>query len=194
VTDDLPKTPGFRSGSAAVEARYLAMTDLPQHSDTGEDLRAERIDALARMLSPEGPPDPSELAPPTYWPSLSREEAVEEWDYLRAWVERLLGRFGHLYPDVIPACWYRHPGHVEALAALAEFERTCFGHSALPTDAVRWHRAFRDIEDRLRAWTSTAGCTLAAGHKSPVPPPPNDEDDWAAFVAEETAIRPTSSL
>jgi hypothetical protein len=170
------------------------MTDLPRHGDTGEDLRAERIDALARMLSPEGPPDPSELAPPTYWPSLSREEAVEEWDYLRAWVEGLLTRFGHLSPEVIPPCWYRHPGHVEALAALADFQRACIGRSALPVDAVRWHRAFRDIEDRLRAWTAAAGCTSADGHKSPVPPPPIDEDDWAAFVAEDTAARSPSDL
>jgi hypothetical protein len=152
------------------------MTDLPRHGDTGEDLRAERLDALARMLSPEGPPDPSELAPPTYWPSLSREEAVEEWDYLRAWVEALLARFGHLSPEVIPPCWYRHPGHVEALAALADFQRACYGHSALPVDAVRWHQAFRDIEDRLRAWTTAAGCAPSSGHKTNPPPTPIDED------------------
>ena len=178
----------------ADEARYLAMTDLPRHGDTGEDLRAERTGALARMLSPEGPPDPSELAPPTYWPSLSREEAVEEWDYLRAWVEGLLARFGHLSPEVIPPCWYRHPGHVEALAALADFQRACYGHSALPVDAVRWHRAFRDIEDRLRAWTSAAGCTPSDGHKTAPTPPPVDKEDWDGFIAEDGATRMMDSL
>jgi hypothetical protein len=176
----------------ADEARYLAMTDHPRPGDggAGEDLRAERMGALARMLSPQGPPAREELAPPTYWPALSREEAFEEWEYLRAWVEALVARYDHLSPEVIPPCWYRHPGHAEALASLADFQRACYGHSALPTDAVRWHRAFRDIEERLRAWTTAAGCTPADGHKPRAPRPPIDEEDWSAFVAEETSSRP----
>jgi hypothetical protein len=168
------------------------MTDHPRQGDTGEDLRAERMGALARMLSPQGPPEPGDLAPPTYWPSLTREEALEEWDYLRAWVDTLRHRFEHLSPDVIPPCWYRHPGHVEALAALADYQRACYGHSALPTDAVRWHRAFRDIEDRLRAWTTAAGCTPADGHQPRTAPPDTDEETWRAFVAEDTGDRQPS--
>jgi len=172
------------------------MTDHPRPGDGGpsEDLRAERMGALARMLSPQGPPAHEELAPPTYWPSLSREEAAEEWDYLRAWVEALVARYGHLSPEVIPPCWYRHPGHVEALAALADFQRACFGHSALPVDAVRWHRAFRDIEERLRAWTIASGCTPSDGHRNPGLPPVVDDDEWVAFVAEDTAGRPSGDL
>jgi hypothetical protein len=170
------------------------MSNLPSDPEPSEDLRSERLDALARMLSSQGPPDPTEQGPPTYFPTLTSEEAVEEWEYLRARVEQLVARFPHLSPDAVPVCWYRHPGHVEALAALCDYQRACFGHSALPTDAVRWHRAFRDIEDRIRAWTTAAGCTTDGGHHPSPPPPAIDEDDWTAFVAEETARRPTSDM
>jgi hypothetical protein len=172
------------------------MTDLPPRSrpDPIADLRSERMDALARILSPGGPPDPAEQAPPTFLPSLGREEAVDEWGYLRGWVEALVGRFPHLCPDAIPLCWYRHPGHVEALSALSDFERACYGRSALPTGAVRWHRAFRDIEERLRAWTAAAGCNPADGHTEPKSALTVDEDDWARFVVSEVEHRPAADL
>jgi hypothetical protein len=162
------------------------MTDPPVDDD---DSRSERLAALGRMLSPGGPPDPNEQAPPTLFPTLTAEEAAEELEYLRGWVEALLARYPHLFPEAVPACWYRHPAHVEALSALYDYERACYGNAALPTDAVRWHRAFRDIEERLRAWTAAAGCSTNA-HRPPDVAPAVDDDDWAAFLIEERERRP----
>ncbi len=164
------------------------MTDSQAGDD--DDPRAERLAALARMLSPGGPPDPNDQAPPILFPALSAEETAEEFEYLRGWVEALVVRYPHLYPDAVPACWYRHAAHVEALSALYDYQRSCFGNAALPTDAVRWHRAFRDIEERLRIWTAAAGCNPKDGHRPPAAAPVIDEEDWALFLAEETARRP----
>jgi hypothetical protein len=36
-----------------------------------------------------------------------------EWGELREWVEDLVTRYPHLDHHPIPACWYRHNGHVE---------------------------------------------------------------------------------
>ena len=163
------------------------MTDSPGSDD---DSRAERLGALARMLSPGGPPDPNEQAPPTLFPALTGEEAAEEFEYLRGWVEALLARYPHLYPDAVPACWYRHPAQVEALSALYDYERACYGNAALPTDAVRWHRAFRDIEERLQAWTAAAGCNPTDSHIPSAVAPAVDDDDWASFLSEERDRRP----
>jgi hypothetical protein len=112
---------------------------------------------------------------------------------LRAWVDKLVARFGYLYADVVSACWYRHPGHVEALTP-----------GRPPTSLLRTrgvtdrrgalHRAFRNIEARLRAWTAVAGCTPEDGHHTTPPPPPVDENDVAAFVADETATRPPNDF
>lgn len=162
----------------------------PSGRNCGQDLlRAERLEALSRVLSPDGPPDPLEQSGPTYFPALSREEASDEWAYLRGWVEALVGRFPHVAPAAVPPCWYRHPGHVDALMALCDFQRACYGRCALPTDPLRWHRAFRDIEDRLSTCTAAAGCGGSAGHQQRRAVFVADEDDWAAFVADDLARR-----
>ena len=85
--------------------------------------RAARVGALAALYETGGPLDLDELAPPVFWPGLSAAAARREWASLRAWVEALVERFSHLDHHVIPRCWYRHPGHVEALSALRDAER-----------------------------------------------------------------------
>jgi hypothetical protein len=149
---------------------------------------AARVAALARLFDADGPPDLEEITSPLYWPDLSAEELTDEWIALRRWVEELKERFGHLDHHVIPLCWFRHNGHVEALAALRDQERVNYGETAPGTGAVDWHRAFRDTEARLREWTGQIACganheaRARAGHVI-------DPDEWERFVSNDTLQR-----
>lgn len=68
-------------------------------------------------------------AGPVHWPSVLPEDAETAWDDLREWVEQLVDRYA-LEARTVPPCWFRHNGHVEALVALRDAERACFGPSA----------------------------------------------------------------
>jgi hypothetical protein len=146
---------------------------------------AARVAALARLFEADRPPDLEEITSPLYWPDLSSDEMAHEWAALRRWVEELMERFGHLDHHTIPRCWFRHNGHVEALAALRDQERVNYGETAPGTAAVDWHRAFRDIEARLREWTGQLACGAShesrtrAGHIV-------DPDEWEQFVTDTT--------
>jgi hypothetical protein len=154
----------------------------------GEGLRAERVAALAKLFKADGPCDLDETSGPVYWPDLSVVEAGREWNDLRTWVEELLVRFPHLDHHVIPRCWFLHNGHVEALVALRDHERVNFGETAPATAAVDWHRAFRDIEARLRDWTGQLAC--GATHEPRAPQRRFvDEDVWDQFVGEDVRRR-----
>ena len=89
-----------------------------------------------------------QLAGPVHWPSLTETERLQAFGDLREWVEQLVDRFA-IEVRVIPPCWYRHNGMVEALSALRDHERACYAETASPTAAVDWFRALRDIEARL---------------------------------------------
>jgi hypothetical protein len=53
---------------------------------------------------------------------------------------------------------------------------------------VDWHRAFRDIEARLRDWTGQLAC--GATHDTRTrPAPPLDPDEWEQFVNDDIAHR-----
>jgi hypothetical protein len=149
---------------------------------------AVRVAALARLFDADGPPDLEEITSPLYWPDLSAEELAHEWVVLRRWVEELMARFGHLDHHVIPRCWFRHNGHVEALVALRDQERVNYGETAPGTAAVDWHRGFRDIEARLREWTGQLACGAShearprAGHVI-------DPAEWGRFVTDNTDQR-----
>jgi hypothetical protein len=86
-------------------------------SDHGDQplghLAAETI-----RLTGTGIPALDDIPSATHWPSLPAGRAAGEWRSLRAWVAALQARFAHLDHHVIPACWWRHNEHVEALAAL----------------------------------------------------------------------------
>jgi hypothetical protein len=155
--------------------------------------KAERVAALAKLYEVGGPPELDEVAGPTYWPDLSPDEADEEWDALRAWVEELVMRFPHLDHHAVPRCWFRHNGHVEALVALRDHERVNYSDTAPGSAAVEWHRAFRDIEARLREWTGQLAC--GATHEVRTQQVRAvDSDEWDQFVNNDVRRRDSDAV
>jgi len=135
-----------------------------------------------------GPPDMDTFTPPLFWPAIPAADIGATWADLRAWVEGLVVRYPHLDHHVIPPCWWRHPGHVEALQALRDHERSSFSTSAVPTAATDWQWRFALIEGRLREWTAHAGC--AAAHRvmsvGVVEP---DPEEWGAMISLDHQAR-----
>lgn len=153
----------------------------------------ERLAEVAELFGTDGPPDLDDIAGPVHWPDVAAVDATQEWESLRRWVDQLIGRFAHLDHHVIPLCWWRHNGHVEALAALRDHERVCYAESSPATAAVDWHRAFRDIEARLREWTGILSC--GSIHDPRLRPErAGDDDEWARFVDGDVAARNQAAL
>jgi hypothetical protein len=148
----------------------------------------ERLSALAKLFEADELLDTDEIAGLFHWPNPSADEAAREWPALRSWVDRLMARFPHLDHHVIPRCWFLHNGHVEALAALRDQERVNYGKTAPGTAGVDWHRAFRDVEARLREWTAQLACGATReqrtrqGH-------PTIPDEWDAFIKKDIERR-----
>jgi len=160
------------------------------HNDhgRGDALESRRVAALARLFEADAPPGLDDIAAPMYWPDLSLGQADQEWDALRSWVEQLVVRFAQLDHHVIPRCWFRHNGHVEALVALRDQERVNYSDTAPGSAAVEWHRALRDIEARLREWTSQLTC--GATHEVRAHQVRSlDSDEWDQFVNEDVNRR-----
>lgn len=117
---------------------------------------------------------------PVHWPSLKADEAAEEWDALREWVERLRVRFPHALR--LPDCWWQHNDLVEILAALRDCERACYAATSAATGPIEWHRALRDVEPRVEAWTKRFGCAVTGrGHES-VSQPASEPPGWQQHV------------
>jgi hypothetical protein len=152
-----------------------------------------RLSALAALFGSDGPPDLDDVTSPVHWPTVPAGDARSEWGELRSWVERLIERFGHLDHHVIPLCWWHHNGHVEALQALRDHERVSYAETAPGTAGVDWHRAFRDIEARLREWTAQLSC---GAHHEPRPPRPRPatEGEWDRFVGTDVSRRDEAAL
>jgi hypothetical protein len=163
----------------------LESDEAEKRDNAGE---SDRLSALARLCEADGTFDTDEIAGPVFWTELSPGEATQEWATLRAWVEQLMARFSHLDHHAIPRCWFLHNGHVEALAALRDQERINYGESAPGTAAVDWHRAFRDIEARLRDWTGQLACgathELRSRHSGAI-----DPGEWDKFVHDDASLR-----
>ena len=107
------------------------------------------------------------LAGPTHLPSLTaREREAFLDDQLAAWVEQLVRRFD-LDIRVVPRCWARHNGMVEALTALRDHERGCYAETAAPTGALEWFRALREIEARLVDLGAATRCSAAEHRENP---------------------------
>ena len=134
------------------------------------------------------PDDLDDLVGPTFWPELPAVDVDVEWAELRDWVERLAERYPHLDHHVIPACWYRHNSHVEALAALRDHEKVSYAESSPATSPAQWHQVFALIETRLRDWTAHAGC-MSTHREPPTRPRPPDPGEWAAWVAADKQRR-----
>jgi len=149
-------------------------------------------DPFAAFMHPGEPVgyDETDIPAPTRWAAIPAEDAPQAWADLRAWVETLRDRFD-LDHHVLPACWWRHNPHVEALTALRDHEAASFLDTAPATAPVDWLRALRDVTALLRAWTGELGCDTT--HR-PAPAPGAtraafDEADWAAHVHADTARR-----
>jgi hypothetical protein len=160
----------------------------------GRERAGERLSALAKLFETTELFDiDDEISGPIHWPSLAADEAAREWPALRSWVERLMERFSHLDHHVIPRCWFLHNGHVEALAALRDQERVNYGETAPGTAGVDWHRAFRDVEMRLREWTAQLAC--GATHEIRTHQVRSlDSDEWDHFVNRDVSGRENKAV
>ncbi|NNN22181.1 MAG: hypothetical protein HKL80_09305 [Acidimicrobiales bacterium] len=129
------------------------------------------VNSLEGLLSQyrESIPDFDEIPIATHWPSMSADEAQINWVNLFKWVEDLRSRFSHLDHHVIPPCWWRHNGHVEALSALRDHELVSFMDSAPASAPLDWFRALRDISSMLRSWTSENSCSTSHVEQPVVP-------------------------
>ncbi len=144
----------------------------------------ERVYGVGRADKEEDPG----LRPPVQWAAIRAEAAEQEWDALRRWVDRLQDRFQALDHHAIPACWWKHNGHVEVLVALRDYERVSYSQLATPSAAVEWIRALRDMTLLLNEWTADLAC--GATHQPPIScTTVIDPDDWAQHVSEDTRLR-----
>jgi hypothetical protein len=130
--------------------------------------QAAQLVALAHGLRNDLVEDAEALPHPIHWPSLTAEEAEQEWDELCRWVHRLCARFPNL--TRVPDCWWQHNDLVEILSALRDYERACFTSTAPATAAVEWHRALRDMEIRMEIWIKRFTCTVPGRGHTPVDP------------------------
>jgi hypothetical protein len=165
--------------------------ETPGSDESGEpsgDPGGKRLSPLATLFETDGSFDLCETTGPMHWPSLSADEAARGWPDLRSWVERLMARFPNLDHHVIPRCWFLHNAHVEVLAALRDQERVNYGETAPGTAGVDFHRAFRDVENRLREWTAQLACGAThearARQRQPTP-----SGEWDAFIEEDVERR-----
>lgn len=126
---------------------------------------------------------------PIHWPSLKpSNEARDEWNSLRIWVEHLRVRF----PNAIrlPDCWWRHNDLVEVLAALRDHERASYHPTASATGPVEWQRALRDMETRIDIWIKRFNCTVPGRRHELLPVPvPTEPAGWQDFVEEDLQRR-----
>jgi hypothetical protein len=166
--------------------------DEEQDEGLDEQQETDGRDALTRLFAADGPSDLEDdglFAGPLYWPGVAAADIAAAFAELREWVQSLLDRYEHLDHRAIPPCWWRHPGHVEALQALRDHERATFADSSPAQAATSWQREFQFIEMRLREWTAHYGCDQT-NHKAPARRPrPIDEDEWSAMVTEEQVRR-----
>ncbi|MGH9062570.1 MAG: hypothetical protein ACRDZQ_04610 [Acidimicrobiales bacterium] len=138
-------------------------------------------------------PNLGDIPAATHWPSVPAVDAGAEWEDLRSWVEALQGRFEHLDHHVIPPCWWRHNGHVEALCALRDHERVSFSETAPATAALDWLRALRDVTALLRAWAGELPCG-STHQEAPARLPPLDPKGWEAHVASDVSRRQQAAV
>ena len=136
-------------------------------------------DPAAAATSPSGP---------VHWPSLLPEDADQAWADLRTWVAQLVDRYA-LDARTVPPCWFRHNGHVEALVALRDAERACFGPGAPASGGMDWFRALYEIEHRLIEWSARTQCSVHEHRPDPQPSWRIDEADWDDFVAADVHAR-----
>lgn len=169
----------------------------PQTPDFDEPAEDEGAQALHRLFAADGPADFDEemFAGPLFWPAIPAADIEQELTDLRTWVDSLLERYEHLDVNVIPRCWWRHNGHIEALQALRDHERMSFADSSPAQAAASWQRELHFIEMRLREWTLSLGC--GQEHREPyrtLRAVDEDKDAWQAMLAEQKRERERREL
>lgn len=152
----------------------------------------ERLQAII-VRHGGGAPGLDEVPAATHWPSIPAVDAEAEWNDLRAWVEQLLERFAQLDHHVVPACWWRHNEHVEALSALRDHETVSYSDTAPATGPMEWLRALRDVTALLRAWTSELSCG-ATHQPTPTRLRVAGDDGWDAFAAADLEQRRQAAI
>jgi hypothetical protein len=125
---------------------------------------------------------------PVHWPSVLPEDAKSAWTDLREWVKQLVDRYA-LDARTVPPCWFLHNGHVEALVALRDAERACFGPGAPATGGMDWFRALWEIEHRLIGWSARTQCSAHEHRPNPHRARQVDDMEWERFVAADVAAR-----
>jgi hypothetical protein len=96
---------------------------------------------------------------PVNWLTLTGEEAAEAWEDLDSWVDWLRHEYG-LPAGIIPPCWHLHPELLWELSALQRAWLTNYDPQHNADGPLTWHRQYAEARDRLREWTTTAGCKL----------------------------------
>ena len=140
------------------------------------------------MIAPDRTSRPGEPSSPVHWPSVLPEDAEAAWAGLREWVEQLVDRYA-VDARTVPPCWFLHNGHVEALVALRDAERACFGPAAPATGGMDWFRALWEIEHRLIEWSARTQCSAHEHRSDPHPAHHIEETEWERFVAADVAAR-----
>lgn len=135
---------------------------------------------------------PAQPNGPVHWSSVLPEDAERAWADLRAWVEQLVDRYA-LDARTVPPCWFRHNAHVEALVALRDAERACFGPGAPVTGGVDWLRTLWEIEHRLVEWSARTQCSVHEHRPDPERAWTTDELVWDAVVAADLFTREQQS-
>jgi hypothetical protein len=135
---------------------------LPRVAGLDEELAdlGERVDALAVAIAAYGGADPAEPdAALVDWPSLSAEDAAEEWQVLGDWVARVLGPFYELTRTQLPDCWALHRPAVLELVWLRRAYVTAHSPDALASAAADWHtRWCREALANIAAAISDKWC------------------------------------
>jgi hypothetical protein len=167
-------------------------SESPGTPSAGTTALTDPLETL-NSLSGSGGADADDFPAATHWPSLPAVDAEEAWADLRTWVDELQDRFSHLDHHVIPACWWLHNEHVEALCALRDHEQVSYAEAAPASAPVDWLRALRDITDLLRTFTRELSC--AAAHQDPHPRlRSTNGEDWRDFVAADVARRHQAAI
>jgi hypothetical protein len=148
------------------------------------------VERLQALIAQHGGAAPGidDLPAATHWPSIPAIDVEAEWTELRAWVEQLLERFAQLDHHVVPACWWRHNEHVEALSSLRDHETVSYSDTAPATAPMEWLRALRDVTILLRAWTGELSCG-ATHQPAPTRLRAAGDDGWDVFVATDLERR-----
>ncbi len=169
--DELDAIYGARPSSHSPPDFAALATRLAKRSSSGDD--AALMPSMPTVL---------------HWPSIPAEDAPEEWQELREWVDELLERFSWISHHVIPNCWYRHNELVELLSALRGHEEFAFLANNPPNSATDFFRVMRDILMIASEWVGHLGC--GTGHVSGTARIHTiTESEWQATVDADVAAR-----